>query len=187
MTSMKFVIKLFLLTAVFTAITAKAQTVPDAHEGPFSIYAGGFGSFVHPQYPPSDFIYGVGAFTDIKFRKWVQIEAEASWLRFNTSSSVQGAYQDYYSVGPKVPIRRFGKFDTYGKFLITDTKINYANGYGYGHFLDYTFGGGADMKLSKHLRLRAADFEYHYVNSSNTLNKNIQPYGVSVGLAYRAY
>lgn len=191
MTSMKFVIRLFLLTAVLTALSAKAQVVPDAHEGPFSLYAGGFGSAVQPKYPAQDYLYGGGAFVDIKFRKWVQVEAETSWLRWNlptgsnTSSLVQGAYQDYYSVGPKVPIRRIGKFQTYGKFLITDTKINYANGYGYGHFLDYTFGGGADVKLTRHFRLRAADFEYHYV--TKYFGSNLQPMGISVGLAYRVY
>ena len=188
---MKFVLKLFLCTAVLAALSAKAQVVPDAHEGPFSLYAGGFGSIVQPKYPAQDYLYGGGAFADIKIRKWVQIEAEASWLRMNlptgsnNSNLVQGAYQDYYSVGPKVPIHRFGKLETYGKFLITDTKINYANGYGYGHFLDYTFGGGADMKITRHLRMRVIDGEYHYI--TRYFGSNIQPYGISVGLAYRVY
>lgn len=181
MIAMKFVFRLSLVLAVLAGLRASAQVVPSAHEGPFALYAGGFGSFFQPQYP-SQQLYGVGAFTDIQFRKRVQIEAEARWLRFN---EYQGAYQDNYSVGPKLPIHRFGKFQTYGKFLLTDTKINYAAGYGYGHFLDYTFGGGADVRLTSHLRLRAADFEYHYV--TNYFGTNIQPYGVSIGLAYRVY
>ncbi len=182
MTAMKFVFRLFLALLLLTGLRATAQVVPTAHEGPFALYAGGFGSYWWPKYPTQQQLYGIGAFTDIQFRRWVQIEAEARWLRFN---EYQGAYQDNYSVGPKVPIHRFGKIQTYGKFLLTDTKINYANGYGYGHFLDYTFGGGADVKLTSHLRLRAADFEYHYV--TNYFGTNIQPYGISVGLAYRVY
>lgn len=187
MTSMKFFCKLLLFIALLWAYTAKAQTVPDAHEGPFSLYAGGFGSYFMPQYPTTGQLIGVGAFTDIKFRKWFIVEAEGRWLNWETSPTTltKGASQTNYSVGPKVPIRRFGKFETYGKFLVTDTKITYADGYGYGHFLDYTFGGGADMKLTKHLRLRVIDGEYHYV--TKYFGTSIQPYGVSVGLAYRVY
>lgn len=181
MISMKFVNKLLLLFTVLFPVTAMAQLIPAAHEGPFSIYAGGFGSWFQPQYPPQN-LYGVGAYTDIKLRKWVQFEAEGRWLHLNEP---YGAYQNNYSVGPRVPIHRFGKMETYGKVLITDTKINFASGYGYGHYLDYTFGGSADVRLTRHLMLRAVDYEYHYV--TNYFGSAISPYGISVGMAYRVY
>jgi hypothetical protein len=182
MTSKKTLTKAFLFFALLaTFATAKAQTVPDAYEGPFNIYAGGFGSFFKPDYPANN-MYGAGTYLDIKFRKWVQVEAEVRWLEFN---EFEGGYQIHYSVGPRLPIHKFGKFNTYGKFLITDTKINYAANLGYGHFLDYTMGGGADVRLSHRFTLRAIDFEYHYL--PNYFGTTLQPMGVSAGLAYRLY
>jgi hypothetical protein len=182
MITMKTLTKIFLFFALLaTLATAKAQTVPDAYEGPFSLYAGGFGSFFKPDYPTNN-MYGAGTFMDIKFRKYVQIEAEIRWLEFN---EYEGGYQINYSVGPRIPIRKFGKVETYGKFLITDTKVNYASNLGYGHFLDYTMGGGADIKLTHRLRLRAIDFEYHYLPSY--FNTTLSPMGVSAGLAYRVF
>ena len=182
MTSMKFLTKLFLFLALLSTLTAKAQVVEDAREGPFSIYAGGFGSAFRPDYPPNT-LYGAGTYMDIKFRKWVQVEAEIRWLTLNkylgTGSQIN------YSVGPRLPIHRFGKFNTYGKFLITDTKISYGANLGYGHFLDYTMGAGADVRLSRRFMLRAVDFEYHYL--PYYYGTNLQPMGISVGLAYRVY
>jgi hypothetical protein len=184
MTSMKTLTKIFMFIVLLaTLVTAKAQTVPDAYEGPFSIYAGGFGSFFKPDYPPSN-LYGAGTFVDIAFRKHVQIEAEIRWLEFNKPTA--GSYQINYSIGPRIPIRKFGRFDTYGKFLISDTKLDYGN-LGYGHYLDYTMGGGADVRLTHRLRLRAIDFEYHYIPAQDVFTSSVTPYGVSVGIAYRVF
>jgi Outer membrane protein beta-barrel domain len=190
MTSMKFLTKLFLFLALLSTLTAKAQTVPDAYEGPFALHAGGFGSAFNSDFTSFSSgmtpLFGAGTFMDIKFRKYVQIEAEVRWLTFdkylNTGSQIN------YSVGPLVPIHKFGKFQTYGKFLITDTKVSYPANLGYGHYLDYTMGGGVDMRLTRHLRLRPIDFEYHYIpNYFTNPSVSITPMGISVGLAYRVF
>lgn len=187
MISMKFLTKFLLFLTLLSPLMAKAQTVPDAYAGPFNVYAGGFGSAFSSDFTPGTLtpLYGAGTYLDIQFRKWFQLEAEVRWLTFNPY--IYTGSQINYSVGPRVPIHRFGKFNTYGKFLITDTKVSYPDGFGYGHFLDYTMGGGADVQLSRRFRLRAIDFEYHYLPYYNGATPTLQPMGISVGLAYRLY
>jgi hypothetical protein len=171
----------FLVLAFPATMAANGQTAPSARERTFNIYVGGMGSIFQPQYP-GQHLDGAGIYSDIALRRWLQIEAEARWLRFNEP---QGASQDHYGIGPKIPFYRVGRIEAYGKFLFTDTKITFGNHAGYGHFLDYTLGGGADVRLSRHWVLRAIDGEYHYV--TGYFGDHITPYGYSMGLAYKVY
>ncbi len=122
-------------------------------------------------------LYGFGAYADAHFSRWVQIEAEARWLHFNQFASVD---QNTYSIGPRVPVLTFHKFEPYGKFLV---------GFGNGSFLTsnalvLTFGGGVDYRLSRKFTLRAFDFEYQ---RWSVVPSTIWPYGVSAGLSYKVF
>jgi len=121
-------------------------------------------------------LYGVGAYVDADFTRWIQIEAEGRWLPFN---QYKGNSESTYMIGPRVPIIEYKRFKPYGKFLI---------GIGGGNFLSgkvagIAYGGGLEYRLSKKFTLRAFDFEYQNWYGGTSL----KPYGGSAGISYRLF
>jgi hypothetical protein len=176
------------------AVTAGAQVVPSATGRQVSITAGGMASIFQ-----SDFIggfdnngfiaqtsnqplYGVGAYVDVRLRRWVQFEAEGRWSRFN---AFEGITQDNYLIGPRLPVYHFWKATVYGKALGGFSKMNYGPGIGIGQYTDFAFGGGVDVKLTRRISLRAVDVEYQYWPTWN--NSTLSPYGASVGMSYKVF
>jgi hypothetical protein len=147
------------------------------------LYAGGEGSMFQPDYAGQGIaqtspqrLYGIGAFVDADFNRWVGIEAEGRWLHWNEYAGIS---QNTYMIGPRVPIVTYKNLTPYGKFLI---------GMGSGSFLTgrttaFAYGGGVDYRLSRKFNLRIFDFEYQNWRVSPTLH----PYGGSVGLSYRIF
>jgi opacity protein-like surface antigen len=180
---MKFLIFALFSTVLFAATVSHAQVAPAATKDSFSISVGGMGSMFQPDYAGEGIaqtspnrLYGVGAYGDVHFSHWVQVEAEARFLRFN---EYLGIDQNTYLVGPRIPIVNFHGLEPYGKVLV---------GLGNGSFLTgssfvVAYGGGVDYKLSRRLTLRAIDFEYQQWHVTPTL----WPYGGSVGLSYRLF
>jgi opacity protein-like surface antigen len=179
-------------------VAAPAQVVPSADASRFSITVGAMGSIFQPDFAgqwkysaPVGFYYpvaksadqplfGPGAYVDIKFRRWVQLEGEARWLRFNR---FQDIHQDNYLIGPKVPVYHFWKATVYGKALGGFSRMDL--GYGHGNFTTIAFGGGLDVKLTKRISIRAFDGEYQYWPSWG--NSKLTPYGASAGIGYRVF
>ncbi|MGC9223581.1 MAG: outer membrane beta-barrel protein [Terracidiphilus sp.] len=175
----------FLIALLSAAIVSShAQTAPSASSRSFNVFAGGLFSAFQPDYMNTgsaqtspNRLYGFGAYADAHFSRWVQIEAEARWLHFNQFASVD---QNTYSIGPRIPVLTFHKFEPYGKFLV---------GFGNGSFLTsnalvLTFGGGVDYRLNRKFTLRPFDFEYQ---RWSVVPSTIWPYGASAGLSYRVF
>ena len=63
---------------------------------------GGLGSVFQPDYAGGyaapNRTYGVAAYADMRFTRWVQVEAEGRWLPFN---EYLGIKQDNYLIGPR--------------------------------------------------------------------------------------
>ncbi len=173
----------FCLVFAAGALSARAQVAPAARSRTFRLDAGGFGSAFQPDYAGQGIaqtspnrLYGFGAYADARFSRWLAIEAEGRWLRFN---KYQGIDENSYMIGPKVPIHTFHGWTPYGKVLY---------GWGSGSFLNgrasaLAFGGGVDYRLTRKLTLRAFDIEYQRWSVAPTL----WPYGGSVGLSYRVF
>jgi hypothetical protein len=190
-----------LLLALFSLSTALcasvgAQTVPDATGSGFQLRAGAMGSVLQPDFPAtcivnqiptvcvgtsSNRVYGVAGYADFRFSRWIQPEAEFRFSRFN--AGLNGNQEDTYLFGPLVPIYTFHKMHAtpYAKFLI-----------GWGRatgFLDppntlaMAYGGGLDLRMSKHFTFRAFDFEYQNWYGGTSL----KPYGGSAGISYRLF
>jgi hypothetical protein len=207
---------LLLSILLFTgAVAAGAQVVPSATGRQVSITAGGMASVFQPDFvgqwtyvctsscsplsttssgyyfpvaqASNQPLFGVGAYVDVRLRRWVQIEAEARWNRWN---QYEGIYQDNYLIGPRLPVYHFWKATVYGKALGGFSKMNfgydyYGNPVGTGQYTDFAFGGGVDLKLTRRISLRAADFEYQYYPFWG--NTTLSPYGASVGLGYKIF
>ncbi len=181
---MKSKLSLFFCALLFGfAVSARAQVVPSAQGSPFRLEAGALGSMYQPDYA-DEFIaqtspnrlYGPGAYVDVHFNRWLQIEGEGHWLRFN---QYRGINEDTYLIGPRLAPWEYHGLVPYGKVLV---------GMGTGSFLTgntfaVAYGGGVDYHMSKHFTLRCVDFEYEQWNVAPTL----YPYGGSVGIAYRVF
>lgn len=170
------------------ASSARAQVVPSAYKSQFTLTAGGLGSVFQPDYAGQGIaqespnrLYGIGAFVDARFNRWVQIEGEGRWLRFNQFESI---YEDNYLIGPRFPIHSFKFMNAtpYGKVLIGYGKLNFENNVAYGRFTDIAYGGGVDFKVTNRINVRG-DFEYQQWPS--WLNSSLYPYGVSAGVSYK--
>ncbi len=129
-------------------------------------------------------LYGVGTYVDARFTRWVQIEAEGHWLRFNEyvpPGSTQGIGENTYMIGPRVPIVDWHGLEPYGKVL-----FGWGSGTGNwltGHAGNFAYGGGLDYRWKHRLTIRAVDFEYQQWRVKPTL----WPYGGSVGLSYTIF
>jgi hypothetical protein len=167
-----------------SALSIHAQTVPSATRSGLSVSAGVLGSAYQPDYADNlvaqkspYWLFGPGAYVDVRFSRWVQIEAEGRWLRFN---QYLGINENNYLIGPHVPIHTFHGFTPYGKFL-----VGYSTG---DHWLKgragtYVYGGGVDYRLSRRFTVRAGDFEYQRWS----VNPTLHPYGGSVGISYKVF
>ena len=173
----------------FAVVSARAQVVPAATSHALSVSAGGLGSMFQPDYAGEGIaqtspnrLYGIGAYVDVRFSRWVQVEGEGHWLRFNEyypQGSTLGINEDTYLIGPRIPIVTFHRITPYGKFLV---------GLGAGSFLTGTtfvldYGGGVDVRLTRRFTLRAVDFEYQQWR----VNPTLYPYGGSVGISYKIF
>ena len=86
------IVALFCTVLATAAISASAQVVPSATGRKLSVTAGGLGSVFQPDYAGTGIaqtspnrLYGVGAFVDVRVNRWIQLEAEGHWMRFNPS------------------------------------------------------------------------------------------------------
>ena len=190
---------LFAILLFSGAVGSSAQVIPSGTGRQVSITAGGMASIFQPDfiggYDTNGFIaqasnqplYGVGAYVDVRLRRWVQFEAEGRWSRFN---AYDGITEDNYLIGPRLPVYHFWKATVYGKALGGLSKMNYGydfygNPIGTGRYTDFAFGGGLDVKLTKRISLRAVDVEYQYMPWWG--NSSISPYGASVGMSYKVF
>jgi len=180
----------FCFAGFLAAVSAHAQVVPAANARTFSVSAGGLGSMFQPDYADlgvaqtsPNRLYGAGAYVDVHFSRWLQVEAEGRWLRFNQyylKGLPPGNGENTYLIGPRIPIGTFHRITPYGKFLV---------GMGNGPFLSgstlvLSYGGGVDYRLTRRFSLRAFDFEYQRWHVNPT---PLWPYGGSVGISYKIF
>jgi hypothetical protein len=184
-------------------LALQAQSVPSATARQTSLTVGGTASIFQPGYQgdltsgcyppystPCDAVanaspkalFGAGAFVDIGFSRWVQLEAEGRWLRFN---KYYGISQDNYLIGPRVPVYRFHRATVYGKALIGFSKMTFDTYNDNGQYTTVAVGGGVDYKLTKRISLRAFDAEYQYWPTWG--NSSLSPYGASMGVSYKIF
>jgi hypothetical protein len=191
------IVALFFILFAAGSLSARAQVAPSAYSERFTINAGLLGSVFQPDYAGAAVaqtspyrLYGEGAYVDVKLTRWVQIEAEARWLRFNSYLDIR---EDNYLIGPRLPLEklRFKRATPYAKVLIGNSRMNFEYNAAYGRFTDIAYGDGVDVKLAKRFTLRAIDFEYQqwlgWPNIPGYQNVSLSPYGGSVGVSYRIF
>ena len=97
-------------------------------------------------------LYGIGAFVDVDFTRWIQIEAEGRWLHWNEYAAVS---ENTYMIGPRVPIIEYKLSHALRQVPHRHRQRQFLNG----STTAMAFGGGLDYRLSKKLTVRG-DYEY---------------------------
>ena len=156
------------------------QAMPTAvAKGAFQV--GGGYAYGRPDYG-SKTIQGFSGFADYNLSLHVGVEASIHYISAITPSDLG---ENSYLFGPRVVYPR-GRFNVYGKALfgigtivIQETQDNPQGGAG--NYFAYGFGGGVDILATKHLVVRAIDFEYQHWGYQTGLT----PAAITVGAAYR--
>ena len=187
----RLILSVFCVASSLAIVSARAQVVPAATSSTFHLSAGALGSLAQPDYDglgeaatSPNRIYGPGAYVDIHFSRWIQVEAEGRWLCLNQyhqpdSTILNG--ESTYLIGPRIPIVNFHRISPYGKFLVG--LGSGTNAWLSGRTFVLAYGGGLDVRLTRRFTLRAIDFEYQQWH----LNPMISPYGGSVGVSYKIF
>jgi hypothetical protein len=163
-----------------TASLAYSQVVPAAERGGLIFWAGASGSGYNLQYGERK-ILGVSGFIDAETRGRLGAEGEARWLIFHRTTDVKA---ETYMGGPTYHFD-LGRFQPYGKALVGVGEFSFPYGYGRGSYLVLAPGGGLDIRISRRVQIRAADFEYQ-VWPQFTFN-TMSSYGVSSGIRIRVF
>ncbi len=159
---------------------AQAQVVAAGDEGGLKIWAGGTGSGYYLDYGERKML-GISAFADVATKRRFGFEGEARWLVFHETDNVTAAT---YAVGPTYH-RDYGRFEPYVKGLVGFGDFNFPYNLAHGSFLVIAPGGGVDYRVSRRIRIRAADFEYQ-IWPQFTFG-SMSSYGSSTGIKIRVF
>ena len=186
----RLILAFFCIVLSSAALSARSQVEPSATARTLTVNAGGFGSVFQPDYAGNGIaqtspnrLYGVGAYVDARFTRWVEIEAEGRWLHFNeyhgTFNNLPGISENTYLIGPRIGPYTFHKLSPYGKVLVGLGTSSYITSSTFA----IAYGGGVDYRLTRRFTLRCFDFEFQQWHVTPTL----YPYGGSVGLSYKIF
>ena len=125
---------------------------------------------------------GIAIYADLDLPRHLGIEALYRNASLQTPHDIG---ENHALVGPRLTIHK-GRFIPYAKALVGIGTINFQQGYYQSSssqsYLIYAFGGGLDYHLSRHLNIRALDFEYQLWPTFQP--HGLTPTGFSVGAAY---
>lgn len=158
------------------APVANAQAVYTA-DSTTRIQAGAGLMGLNPDYAASP-IYGLSAWADYDFSKYLGVELAAHLGEFITPGDIT---ENSYFVGPRIIYRRH-KLTGYGKLMIgratiTNTAYDLSSSYNV-----YAYGGGIEYKLLRKINLRVVDFEKQ---SWPDFKPNaLSPVAITIGASY---
>lgn len=169
------------LAAVLSATSAgHAQALPTA-VGHGALQVGGGWTYGMPDYGAKN-IQGVSAYADFDFTQHIGVEASYHYISLITPTDLG---ENSIFVGPRY-VYPHGRFKFYGKALIGIGTINIQEVQdnpqgGAGNYLAFGAGAGVDILATKHINVRAIDFEYQHWNYQTGLT----PFAITIGAAYR--
>jgi hypothetical protein len=179
------VLGLLLLSGVFcfgqVEDSATAGSIPLSVGGSFSYFDASYGSIKSA---------GLGTFIDYSplLAGKLGVEGEGRWLMFGGPNS----FSEYnYLAGPRYHFYdKSEKYKPYAKFLVGAGEINFPYGLAHGGYFVMAPGGGIDISLNQHWKVRA-DYEFQFWPGAPGIpgiqSGSFHPNGVTVGFVYRLF
>jgi hypothetical protein len=172
----------------FGCAWAYGQVEDSATAGIVPLSIGGNFSFFDASYQGYK-TAGLGAYVDYSplLAGDLGVEAEGRWLKFGGPQS----FSEYtYLAGPRFRFYKSDKYRPYAKVLVGAGELNFPYDLAHGGYFVVSPGGGLEMAMKEHWKLRA-DYEFQYwVNAPGVpgiQNGAMHPNGVSIGLTYRLF
>ena len=158
-----------------------AQALPTA-TGRGGLQAGGGYSVASSDYGQGK-IQGFSGFADFDFTNHLGVEADIHYIAIITPNDLA---ENTYLIGPRYVFRR-NRYNIYGKGLLgigdmVIQEVQDNQGTVAGTSFAYALGGGVDFMATKHIVVRAIDFEYQHWNYGA---HGLTPMVFTVGAAYR--
>lgn len=181
--------KLLVLGVLFIgARCVYAQVQDSATAGVVPLTIGAYFSYFDASYA-SNRTAGFGAVLDYSpvMAGNLGVEGESRWL---TMGGSHGFSEYNYLVGPRYRFYESAKYQPYAKFLIGAGEINFPYDLAHGGYFVIAPGGGVDVALSDHWKLRA-DYELQFwpgaIGIPGIQSGSMHPNGVSLGFTYRLF
>ena len=177
---------LFWGVLMLTPLMASAQVAPAESGGGSNLsvaLGAGFSGF-DTDYAP-DHMYGIAAYADVDYGRWIGIEVEGRTIQWNQFYNLR---EDTIAAGGRVRLGHYGRFIPYAKFLGGVGSIDFPGftfhlpSYTHDTFAFYDAGGGLDYKLTQHIYLRG-DYEYEWW--PRWPRHGLTPHGFTIGANYR--
>ena len=147
--------RILIIANLFAALSwLHAQAVPTASRAGIAQFGAGW-SVAAPDYGPSH-IQGLTLYGTYDFTRHWGIEGDIHHISSVTPSDVG---EDSYLLGPRF-VLPYGRFRPYTKALLGLARFKYANLGATYTYKVYSFGGGLDIFASRHINVRAVDFEF---------------------------
>jgi opacity protein-like surface antigen len=169
---------------MLSPLIASTQVAPALSGGSkFKLALGaGFSSF-DTDYSPHR-MYGITAYGDLDYGRWIGFEAEGRTIQFNQFGNLR---EDTLGGGARFRFPQFGRITPYTKFLIGIGSIDFPASpklpfYTHDTFIFYNAGGGVDYRLSSHFYLRGS---YDYEWWPRWPKHGLTPNGFTIGANYR--
>ena len=158
-----------------------AQAVPTASRGVGTIQVGVGLTFVKPDYT-IETAKGVAAYADYDFTQHIGVEGEVHIASLLTPNDIG---ENTYLIGPRYAYR-IRRFTPYAKALFGIGDFQFQSGsYGNGSSATYgvyAFGAGLDVMATRHINVRAIDFEFQ--KWPGFPPSGLTPTAITVGVAY---
>lgn len=181
--------RLLLISAlVFSGKCLCGQVESSATAGVVPLTIGGYFSFFDASYAGNKSA-GFGAVVDYSplLSGNLGVEGESRWL---TMGGSHGFSEYNYLVGPRYRFYRSERYQPYAKFLVGAGLINFPYNLAHGGYLALAPGGGIDLTLNAHWKVRA-DYEFQFwpdaVGIPGIETGSVHPNGVSLGFTYRLF
>lgn len=171
-----------LLILVLSANTAlNAQASPTATRSAFLQVGAGLSIF-QPDYNPGT-IKGYSVYGTFDITSHIGIEGDVHIVNVITPGDIA---ENTYLLGPRFTMSR-GRLHPYAKALagvgvFTFQPVYVTSSSSSSTHKMYAFGGGLDIKVKRHLNIRAIDFEYQRWPGVDA--NGITPFGITIGAAY---
>jgi outer membrane immunogenic protein len=133
---------------------------------------------------PSSSCQGAGGTFAVTMNNWLGLVGDVGGCKVTGLPTGSSSHEINYLFGPRLTYRTHGRLTPYAQVLLGGERAT-ASVTGFpstsANAFAMTFGGGADVELTRHVSFRAIQFEYLYTHFNGAKQNNLR---IQSGLVY---